>query len=212
MKYIRLFEDFQLGDLNFMSPEEIKGLFFEECRKSTPDLELIRVIVENGLVDVSAKNKWDETPLHRAGSVELAKLLIDSGADVRAKNKWDNTPLHLAVGRDNKELAELLIASGADVNTKGYLDRTPLHVVVWRDNIDLAKLLIASGADVKAKDEDDETPLHRAVRWDNIALAELLIASGADVNTKGWFGGTKPLDLVKSEEMKSLLKQHGAVE
>ena len=34
MKYIKLYEDFQLGDLNFMSPEEIQKLFFEECGKT----------------------------------------------------------------------------------------------------------------------------------------------------------------------------------
>jgi len=32
MKYIKLYEDFQLGDLNFMSPEEIQDLFLEDVR------------------------------------------------------------------------------------------------------------------------------------------------------------------------------------
>ena len=179
MKYIRLFEDFQLGDLNVMSSEEIKGLFFEECRKSTPDLELIRVIIENGLVDVGAKGEWDYTPLHWAVSgdnIELAKLLIASGADVNVK-RWDGfTPLHRAVSRDNMEVTKLLIGSGADVNAKDSDDDTPLHEAVGRDNIELAKFLIDSGAWVNAKNKDGETPLHRA----------------------------------QSEEMKALLKQHGA--
>ena len=80
MKYIRLFEDFQLGDLNFMSPEEIEKLFFRECEKSTPDLELIMVIIENGLVDVDAKDRDGETPLHRAKSEEMEALLKQHGA------------------------------------------------------------------------------------------------------------------------------------
>jgi len=107
MKYIRLFEDFQLGDLNFMSPKEIKELFFEECIKATPDLELIRVIIENGLVDVDAKNKWNNTPLHEAvlrDNIAIAKLLINSGANVNAKTKYGNTPLDLAKSQEMKAL------------------------------------------------------------------------------------------------------------
>lgn len=42
MKWIKLFEEFQMGDLNFMSPEEIQKLFMQECGKQTPDLNLIR--------------------------------------------------------------------------------------------------------------------------------------------------------------------------
>ena len=162
MKYIRLFEDFQLGDLNFMSPEEIKELFFEECRKDNPDLELIRVIVENGLMDVGAKDKWGHTPLHMAKNIELAKLLITSGADVDAKNEYSSTPLHWAVYGNNIAIAKLLITSGADVNAKGEYGSTPLHWAVSRDNIEIAKLLIDSGAKVNSKNGYDNTPLDLA--------------------------------------------------
>lgn len=39
MKWIKLFEEFQLGDLDSMSPEEIQDLFLEECSKQTPDIK-----------------------------------------------------------------------------------------------------------------------------------------------------------------------------
>jgi len=211
MKYIRLFEDFQLGDLNVMSPEEIKKLFFKECSKAIPDLELIRVIIENGLVDVNdAKEIGGFTPLHRVDSVELAKLLIASGADVRAKDTYDRTPLHDAADIDNIELAKLLIVSGANVNTKDKFGNTPLHFAVERDSIAIAKLLIASGADVNVKDGwGDSTPLHRAVERDRIELAKLLIDSGAKVNARNVNDRT-PLHWANSDEMIALLKQNGA--
>jgi ankyrin repeat protein len=83
MKWIKLFEEFQLGDLNFMSPEEIQDLFFEECQKETPDLELIKVILDNGLVDVNVKDRYDLLPLHWAvfwGNEEIQSLLKKHGA------------------------------------------------------------------------------------------------------------------------------------
>ena len=70
------------------------------------------------------------TPLHLAAygdNMELAKLLIDSGADLEAKNENGETPLHLAAWGDNIEIAKFLIDSGADVNAKTNYGFTPLH-------------------------------------------------------------------------------------
>ena len=148
MKYIKLYEDFQLGDLNFMSPEEIQKFFMKECEKKTPDLNLIRVILDNGLVDVNAK--WDgKTPLHvavRGGNIALAEYLISAGADVNTKDRYGDSPLHYATYRDNEEIAKLLISAGADVNAKNDIGMSPLEVAVYRDNVEMQSLLKQHGA------------------------------------------------------------------
>ena len=117
MKYIRLFEDFQLGDLNFMSPEEIQKLFFKECKKQIPDLELIKVILDNGLVDVNIKDYEGWSPLHNVvyrNNIDLAELLIFAGADVNAVDDYyGESPLRVAVRRGNKEMQALLQKHGA---------------------------------------------------------------------------------------------------
>ena len=181
MKWIKLFEEFQMGDLNFMSPEEIQDLFFEECEKRTPDLELIKVILDNGLVDVNAK--WDgKTPLHvavRGGNIALAEYLISAGADVNTKNRYGDSPLHEAVERNNIDLVEYLISAGADVNAKNKDGDTPLHFAIGRNNIAIVKLLISAGTDVNAKDKWGRSSLHRAVREDNVKMQALLKKHGA---------------------------------
>ena len=116
MRYIKLYEDFQMGDLNFMSPEEIQDLFFEECEKRTPDLELIKVILDNGLVDVNSENKDGRSPLTLAvlmGNIALAEYLISAGADVNAKNNDGESPLSLATLWDKVEMKSLLKKHGA---------------------------------------------------------------------------------------------------
>lgn len=98
---------FYIGDLNTMSPEEIYDIFFWECNKKTPDLELIKVILDNRLVDINPKNKYNITPLHFAvdkNSKETAKLLISAGADVNAETGWGKTPLDYARTQEMKTL------------------------------------------------------------------------------------------------------------
>ena len=78
MRYIKLYEDFRLGDF-----EEIQKLFFKECRKEIPNSVLIKVILDNGLADVNAKDDFGHSPLHVAVSMglkEMQALLKKHGA------------------------------------------------------------------------------------------------------------------------------------
>ena len=149
MKYIKLYEDFQMGDLNFMSPHEIITLFFGECGKEVPNLELIKVILDNGLVDVDARGFMGMTPLHyviRNGNVSIAKCLISAGAKVNAKDKFGQSLLHYAVEWDSVEIAEYLISAGANVNAKNNIGTSPLSVAVSKGYEEMQALLKKHGA------------------------------------------------------------------
>lgn len=146
MKYIRLFEEFQIGDLNLMSPDEIQELFIAEFHKDNPDLELIRVLLENELVDVNVTAFWmDRTPLHKAcekKNLELANLLILHGSDLNPKDSNQITPLHFLADDNFLELAEVLLKAGADVNSREMWGDTPLK---WAKSDEMRNLLIKYG-------------------------------------------------------------------
>jgi len=128
MKYLKLFEDFQIQDLNVMSREQIKNMFLEECDKDNPNLELIRTILENGIVDVNDTDSIGWTALHCASghfSLELVKLLIDSGADVNARTIEGDVPLLVAISNHSKRISKFLIEAGADVNIKNNYGNSP---------------------------------------------------------------------------------------
>ena len=77
-----------------------------------------------GRVEMSGR-----TPLHFAlfgGHVEIAELLIASGADANANTYITGTSLHWAAAERKKEIVELLIEKGADVNAKDQKGKTPL--------------------------------------------------------------------------------------
>ena len=172
---------FDLFDMFTITPNEVQELFWKEFEskvdKKKPNLDNLKVILESGLVDVNAKRNDDSTPLHLAAwenSLEIAQLLISSGAEVNAKDNSGETPLHWAVGNIRLELIQLLISSGADVNAKRNDGETPLHSAARRNYLAFAQLLISSGADLEAKDNYGLTPLALAASWGCQEMMELL--------------------------------------
>ena len=154
MKYISLFEQFEEGhkfdilDLYLMDLEEVKELFFRELKRTPPDLENIQTILDSGLVDVHTKDGYGYTPLHwvaHYNQLELAKLLISSGAEVNAKNNDGRTPLHWAACNNSLTVAQLLISSGAEVNVKDDEGDTPLRWAASRGHQKMQELLISHG-------------------------------------------------------------------
>ena len=146
------------------------------CAAGNGDLFAMRCFVWKG-VDVNAKDKSGETPLHCAastGRADMPELLIAEGADVNAVNNSGWTPLHAAAG--HAETAELLIAEGADVNAKDNEGKMPLQWAAWTGKTEMAELLIAMGANVNAKDTYGDTPRRKTT---SDAIRRLLIEHGA---------------------------------
>src|SRR5690349_8881197 len=121
---------------------------------------------------VAAEEKWKGTPLHLAGNLEVATLLIDRGADVNARGWMATTPLHEAAGRGSIEIVEFLLRKGADINAIAERLFTPLFMAA---NAAVANLLIQHGADVQARDEGGEFALHWAARCGRCDVVEFLI-------------------------------------
>lgn len=98
------------------------NLLHHACRASTADINLVKLLIENG-ADVNAFTRGgDLTALHLAafwGQTEIVKLLINNGAIINTKlndyisKHLDNTPLGFAFTQKHFEIAQILIENGA---------------------------------------------------------------------------------------------------
>jgi len=120
-----------------------------------------------------------------AGSLGLARILLEHGANIEARMKvWNMagyTPLMLAI--DNKDInqARNMITLGANVGSRGGIKETnllqagtnafpevvtPLQVAVGSKQIEFVQLLLAAGAPVEQRGPGGytalPTPMHAA--------------------------------------------------
>jgi ankyrin repeat protein len=122
------------------------------------------------------------TALHlNFNNLEMAKLLIDSGADLNlnSKNKLNATPLQGAAANNWIDLAKLYLSRGANVNCRSEEGGSPLHEAAANGFLEFARLLIDSGADVNQRDDNGKTALTNALQYKKPELAKLLREHGA---------------------------------
>jgi ankyrin repeat protein len=93
------------------------------------------ILLEHGAkVDATTKT-GRVTPLHLAGSTEVALLLIAAGADVNAKDSENCTPLHYAVFDagfcdDAEDIGRVLLKAGADPSLRDDSGKTAMDYAV----------------------------------------------------------------------------------
>lgn len=160
-------------------------------------------LIEAG-ADVNARckefsHKEGQTPLLRANSYEVVKMLLEAGADPHASDGYD-TPLKLI---SDIEACRLLIQYGADVNARGdEEDWTPLMCAAGFDGtVEKCKLLIEHGADANALSSSGETAFDIA-RGDGTKPSEIADYLGT-VTTLRTVKVEKPYNPAEDPELSS---------
>ncbi|MBQ7304332.1 MAG: ankyrin repeat domain-containing protein, partial [Alphaproteobacteria bacterium] len=92
--------------------------------------------------------------LEMTEAIEMAQLLIDSGADVNLVSSL-GTPLMNAVTNVwNLDIVKMFIEAGADLNATDATGKTALFYASASSNDEAVNLLIENGADTTIKDVD----------------------------------------------------------
>jgi hypothetical protein len=82
-----------------------------------------------------------------AGNESLVSRLIGKGIPASSRNKYGETPLHKAAGKGQIETAEILLANGADIDAKNFKGEVALHVAEISGQKEMVAFLKQKGAD-----------------------------------------------------------------
>lgn len=151
-----------------------------------------------------------------AESVDVAKILIDSGADVKTRSYEGRTVLFNA---NDIELAKFYVSFGVNVQTEDENGNTALFYV--RDDYSVVKFLVSHGAKINHKNHNNETPLFNASSlsfsttissFHKKELIKTLVENGADVNVEDNLNRTPLSQAVIKQDVETIqyLIENGA--
>lgn len=176
-----------------------------------PDVQRVAEILQLAPEMAGAQGPNRATPLHFVASVEVAKLLMDSGADPHAMDRYGKTPVRtvLSYGNRRKGAAIFLLdilnewdisaacAVGDADRVKKFVNadapilsrsaangETPLNVAALHGQLEVVKILLDLGADVNLKAASGCYPLHLAARNGHLEVAATLIDHKADLTAR----------------------------
>jgi truncated hemoglobin YjbI/ankyrin repeat protein len=123
------------------------------------DAELAAVLIRSG-ADPDAREAEGHTPLYRASTGDVARVLLAAGATVDiASGPTGGTALHQAARRGNVAVAQALLDHGATIDARDAKGQTPLRRAVNCRQPEIVRLLVRHGADPRAADRRAVTPL-----------------------------------------------------
>jgi truncated hemoglobin YjbI len=123
------------------------------------EAEFAAVLIRSG-ADPDVKEPEGHTPLYRASTGEVARVLLAAGASVDVSSgPTRGTPLHQAARRDYGSVATALLDHGANIDARDSKGQTPLRRAVNCRRLQLVQLLVRRGANPHAEDNRGVTPL-----------------------------------------------------
>ena len=159
------------------------------------NMEILRMLVEEGTASVNLPSSYGVTPLlaaAAAGQTDAVNYLLENGADVKAKDDLGKTALIHAMGANDRRLTEkLLELDPRAIDMPDNMGNTPLIYAAQQGSVDNIRILLKHNVN-----PDYQNPatglsaLSAAAAAGQEKAAQVLVSNGADVNLKDKNGRT----------------------
>ncbi|XP_052258564.1 ankyrin repeat domain-containing protein 42-like [Dreissena polymorpha] len=193
-------------------PEQAENLAFPaHVAAFNGDLDHLRMLVENGVVNINERDDKGSTPAHKAagqGHVHVLQWLIEMGANLSITNQSGETPRDVArrfsklacvklLGRD-----PLLRGEQEEAEDLGY----PAHLAAFSGDLEhLASLIEKGVSNINEQDEKGSTAAHKAAAQGHAHILKWLLEKNADMSLRNTQGRT-PLDVARRYGNKTCVK------
>ena len=200
-------------NLNFQDDDDYYPLHQVVLLKNIYYVQFIVDNLPNKEKDINNADSIGNSALHLAVTLknneEIINHLINNGADINLKNSKKQTPLHLACGKNRIENVNILLSNPKvnynSVDNQGF---TPLIKACASQAYDVVKAFLRSNEiNINFQDKIGNSALHYLCEDEKYDIAIELIKIGGDVEIKNNEGKT-PLDLIKTEDIKTIIKSY----
>lgn len=148
------------------------------------DLEMVKLLVEQG-ADIQARDyRGDVMPLHdaaRLGSSDIIDYLLSQGADINSRDHYGFSALSYALRKGHVAPARHLIERGIDFKLTN--DDTGLLSSSTREGyVGVFQIPLERGLSVDSIGKDGKTPLVVAAKAGQCDMVAFLLDQGAKIN------------------------------
>ncbi|XP_066532025.1 transient receptor potential cation channel, subfamily N, member 1 [Hoplias malabaricus] len=127
-----------------------------------------------------------DTALHiscRRRDIEMAKVLVESGANLDFQNDEGQTPLHIAAWEGDEAILKFFYQNKANPNIADKMDRSPLHIAAERGHTSVVEILTEKfRSSVLPRTKDGSTLLHIASQCGHPDTALTLLKKGVPLH------------------------------
>ena len=130
---------------------------------SSPDIEIIKLLLENGASPNACKDF--PPPFHNVlrsnPNFGLVELMLEHGADCKITDKWGFNAMHwFAMCCSEVEVLKALLKAHGDINIPDASGETPLHALMYNVqglSLGILHAFLENGADVNKDDKDSQS-------------------------------------------------------
>ncbi|CAG2223699.1 MIB [Mytilus edulis] len=140
--------------------------------------QMLQACAKGDIASVNCKSK-DLTPLMIAsheGHMDIAKLLLASGANINTKTSENSTALLTAAAGKKETLALFLVSQGATVTEIAKFGRSLAHHASYCGMFALLKAVLEKGCDPNVQDIEGDTALHDAIAKGHDRAVNILLS------------------------------------
>ena len=127
--------------------------------------ELVQILLDHDALPDFVDLRTGRTPLFYSvnnGTLDISKLLLQSGANANTVDNQCVSPLMLAAAKNDVKHCKLLCAALADVDVQDDNGWTALHYAAYGNAPDVIYFLLGEGANRHLKDRNRRKPMHIA--------------------------------------------------
>ncbi|XP_043465993.1 putative ankyrin repeat protein RF_0381 [Leptopilina heterotoma] len=142
------------------------------------NLEIIKLLFDNGFNEIELKKTNKESPLSYAvehGNIDVIKYLSENGEKEKLSKQEKQVLIRKCIQNDRVDIVKCLVADKEGINEEDSNSETLLHFAASLGRVEILKYLIEIGADLYVKTDYNETPLHYAIRGQKVKAVEELL-------------------------------------